>query len=112
VGAWEVKSEGGLLLRGSKPGEKTHWEEKQTSLVAEAVITKQNGRVIFGIFKSSRANEDFIGVIGLNNSTFHLADTDGFTDGEIISNDRMESIYRHATHNDAVISAGVWTRKQ
>ena len=112
VGAWEVKSEGGVLVRGDKTGKTTHWEPKQTSLKAEANVTKQNGRVLYGTFKSSRATENFIGVIGHDNKTLYLVDEDGYLDGKIISNDRIEVIYRHATPTDSVAAVGVWTRKK
>ena len=112
VGTWEVKSEGGVIVRGDKTGKTTHWEEKQTKLKAEITITKQEGRVVFGTFKSKKATENFIGVIGHDNKTFHLADEDGFADGKIINNDRIEVIYRHVTPTDTVIAAGVWTRKK
>ncbi len=112
VGAWEVKSEGGVMVRGDQPGKTTHWEAKQTSLKAEVQITKQNGRVLYGTFKSSRATEDFIGVIGHDNKTFSFADTDGFADGKIINNDRIELIYRHVKPTDTVAAVGFWTRKK
>ena len=112
VGAWEVKSEGGLMVKGDQPGKITHWEPKQTSLKAEAHITKQNGRVLFGTFKSSRATENFIAVIGHDNKTFYLADEDGYGDGKIIGNDRIEIIYRHVKPTDSAAAAGVWTRKK
>jgi hypothetical protein len=112
VGAWEVKSEGAVMVRGDKPGKTTHWEVKQTSLTAEVNITKQNGRVVYGTFKSSRVTENLIGVIGYDNKTFHFADEDGFADGKIIGNDSIEFIYRHVTQKDTVAAVGVWTRKK
>lgn len=112
VGTWEVKSEGGVAVRADKTGKTTHWEPKQTSLKAEAYVTKQNGRVLYGTFKSNRATENFIGVIGHDNKTFYLADEDGYADGKIISNDSIEVIYRHVTHTDSVAAVGTWTRKK
>lgn len=112
VGAWEVKSEGGVLVKGDKTGSATHWEPKQTTLKAEVNIARQNGRVLHGTFKSSRATEKFIGVIGHDNKTFYLADQDGYADGKIVSNDRIDIIYRHVTPADTVAAVGVWTRKK
>lgn len=112
VGAWEVKSEGGVLVRADKAGKTTHWEPKQTSLKAEAQVTKQNGRVLYGTFKSSRATENFIAVIGPDNKSLYLTDEDGYADGKIINNNRIEIIYRHVTPTDSVAAVGTWTRKK
>jgi hypothetical protein len=112
VGVWNVKSEGGVLLRGDKLGKTTHWEQKQTSLSAEANVSKQDGRVIYGTFKSSRANEQFIAVIGHDNKSLYFVDEDGYLDGKIINPDTIEIIYRHVTPTDSVAAVGVWTRKK
>ena len=54
VGTWTVKSEGGLLLKGKEPGPKTNYTDAFGTLNAEAVITKQQGRIIHGSFKLSK----------------------------------------------------------
>ena len=112
VGAWEVKSEGGVIIRGDKTGKSTHWEAKQTSLKADMEITKQDGRVLFGIFRSSRATEQFIAVIGHDNKTLYYVDEDGFADGRIINKDKIEFVYRHVTPTETVAAVGVYTRKK
>ncbi|MGO8878054.1 MAG: hypothetical protein ACLPVO_01665 [Desulfomonilaceae bacterium] len=112
VGTWTVKSEGGLLLKGKEPGPKTNYTDAFGTLNAEAVITKQQGRIIHGSFKSSRATKNFIAAIGLDNKTLYYADEDGFLDGKIIDKDTIEYVYRHATLVDTVIGVGVWTRKK
>lgn len=112
IGKWEIKAEGGMLLRTDKPGEITHWEPSQTTLAAEADIYKQTGRVFYGKFKSKRATEEFVGVIGPDNKTIYFSDSDGFLDGWIINNDKIEHIYRHTTPKDTVAAVGSWTRKK
>lgn len=112
VGVWEVRSEGGVIIRGDKTGKTTHFEAKQTSLKADLEITKQDGRVLYGTFRSSRATENFIAVIGHDNKTLYYVDEDGFADGRIINTDKIESIYRHVSPTDSVAAVGVWTRKK
>jgi hypothetical protein len=112
VGTWTVKSEGAVLLRGAAPGAKTHLSGEYSTLTAEAVVTKQQGRVLQGTFKSPIATEKFIAVIGMDNKNFYYSDEDGTLEGKIVSKDKMEVIYRHVTASDTVISVGTWTRKR
>jgi hypothetical protein len=112
VGTWTVQAEGGVLLRDATAGSKTHHTDEFSTLTAEAVVTKQQGRVLHGTFKSPRATENFIAVIGLDNKSFHFADEDGTLEGKIVDQDRMEIIYRHVTASDTVVGVGTWTRKK
>jgi hypothetical protein len=112
VGKWEIKAEGGMLLRSDKAGEKTHWVANQTSVTIDVDIYKQTGRVFFGKAKSKRATEEFIGVIGPDNKTLYFADSDGFLDGKIINKDEIEHVYRHVSPKDTVAAVGIWTRKK
>ena len=112
VGSWTTKSEAGLLLKGKEPGSKTHHKDAFNTLIAEAVITKQQGRIMHGTFKSAKATENFIGAIGLDNKTLYYADEDGFLEGKIIDKDTIEVVYRHVTPADTVIGVGVFTRKK
>jgi len=111
VGIWTVKAEGGVLIRGDKTGQTTHWVQDQAKLEAEAVITEQKDRVIYGTFTSKKATENFIGVIRDDDQVF-FADEDGGFDGKIVDKDTIEVIYRHVTPTDTVVSMGVWTRKK
>ncbi len=112
VGTWTVKAEGAVLRKGATPGAKTHHSGDFDTLTAEAVVTKQQGRVLHGTFKSPRAAENFIAVIGPDNKSFFCADEDGTIEGKIVRKDKMEVIYRHVTTSDAVIAVGTWTRKK
>jgi hypothetical protein len=112
VGTWDVKAEGGVLLKGSASGTKTHHAGEFSALTAEAIVMKQQGRVLHGIFKSPKASEKFVAVIGLDNQSFYYADEDGIVEGKIVSKDKMEVIYRHVTPADTVIGVGTWTRKK
>jgi len=112
VGTWIVKTEGGVLIKGNEPGPKTHHRDAFSTLTAEAVITKQQGRIMHGTFKSPKATENFIAAIGLDNKTLYYADEDGFLEGKIIDKDTIEVVYRHVTSADTVIGVGVFTRKK
>ena len=112
VGTWTVKAEGGVLFRGSASGSKTHHASEFSTMTAEAVVTKQQGRVLHGTFKSAKASESFIAAIGLDNKSFYFADEDGIMEGKILNKNRMEVVYRHVTTADTVIGVGTWTRKK
>jgi hypothetical protein len=112
VGTWTVNAEGAVLAKGGAAGAKTHHSGEFSTLTAEAVVTKQQGRVLHGTFKSPKATESFIAVIGPDNKSLYYADEDGTIEGKIINKDRMEVIYRHVTASDTVIGVGTWTRKK
>ena len=112
VGTWMVKAEGGVILRGPEQGPNTHHKGEFSALNAEVVISKQQGRVVHGEFKSQRATEKFVAVIGHDNETLYYADQDGFLEGEIEDIDTVRVIYRHVGPNDVVAAVGVWTRKK
>jgi hypothetical protein len=112
VGTWTVKGEGGVVVWGNEPGKGTHHRGPFSTITAEALIAEQQGRVMHGTFKSPRASEKFIAVIGHDNKTFHYADQDGFMDGRIIDKDTIELVYRHVTGADTVVAVAVWTRKK
>ena len=112
VGTWIVQTEGGVILKGAVHGVKTHHRGEFSTLKAEAVVTKQKGRVLHGTFTSQRATEKFVAVIAEDNKSFYLADEDGFMEGQIGSNDKINIIYRHSTAADTVVAVGTWTRKK
>jgi len=112
VGAWTVQADGGVLMKVEAPRAKTHHSGEFSTLNAEAVVTKQQGRVVYGTFKSHRSTEKFVAVISMDNKNFYYADEDGFMEGNIVSKDRMNVIYRHVTADDTVVGVGTWTRKK
>lgn len=112
LGTWNVQAEGAALLKGASHGAKTHHSGDFSTLKAEAVVTKQQGRVLHGTFKSPRATEKFIAVIAVDNKSFYYADEDGFMEGQIITKDKIDVIYRHSTSTDTVIGVGTWMRKK
>jgi hypothetical protein len=112
VGTWTVKAEGAVFAKGTAPGSKTHHAGDFSTLTAEAVVTAQQGRVVRGTFKSARATENFVAVIGFDNKSFFYADEDGASDGRIVSKDRIDVVYRHVTAHDTVVGIGTWTRKK
>jgi hypothetical protein len=110
VGTWTVKAEGAVIAKGKGPAAKTHHSGEFSTLTAEAVVTKQQGRVLRGTFKSSKAAEDFVAAIGADNKGFYYADEDGTMEGRIVSKNKLNVIYRHVTAEDTVIAVGTWTR--
>lgn len=112
VGTWTVKAEGGVILKGAESGPNTHHKGEFSTLEAEVVVTKQQGRVLHGVFKSARATENFVAVIGHDNETIYYADSDGFLEGIIEDRDTIEMVYRHVTDKDIVVGVGLWTRKK
>jgi hypothetical protein len=112
VGTWSVQAEGAVLLKGADHGAKTHHRGEFSTLKAEWVVTKQQGRVLHGIFKSPRATEKFVAVIALDNKSLYQADEDGFMEGQISNNDQINIIYRHSGSTDTVVAVGTCTRKK
>ncbi len=112
VGTWTVKTEGGVLAKGGAVRPQTHHTGPFSTLTAEAVVTKQKGRVVHGTFKSPRSTENFIAAIGMDNKTFWYADEDGMMEGRFVTEDRIDVIYRHVTPSDTVIGVGTWTRNK
>ena len=111
VGTWMVEAEGGVLALTSGPREHIHHKGEFSKLKGEAVVTKQEGRIVHGVFTSPRAKESFIGAITMDNKRFYFADEDGMLEGDFIDNDKLNIIYRHTTPTDTVIGVGTWTRK-
>ena len=112
LGTWTVQSEGAVLLKGAVHGAKTHHRGEFSTFKGEWVVTKQQGRVLHGIFKSPRATEKFVAVIAMDNKSLYLADEDGFLEGQISNNDKINVIYRHAGSADTVVAVGTLTRKK
>ena len=112
VGTWSVKAEGGVITKGGASGTKTHHNGEFSTIIAEAVVTKQQGRVLHGTFTSSKATESFIAVIGIDNKSFFYSDEDGFLEGKIINRNKINVVYRHITSADTVVGVGTWTRKK
>lgn len=112
VGTWSTKAEGGVITKGGALNTKTHHSGEFSTLSGEAVVTKQQGRVLHGTFTSPKATESFIAVIGMDNKSFFLADEDGFMEGQIVNKDKINIVYRHVTPADTVVAMGTWTRKK
>lgn len=110
VGTWTVQSEAALLFKTDEVGQWTHHRQEFSTLSAEIVITKQQGRAFYATFTSKMATEKMVGVIGWDNRTIYFVDQDGFTDATIVDKDKITCIYRHVGGKDSVAAAGVWTR--
>lgn len=112
LGTWTTKSKAILMLKDKSPGKWTHWEKQVTDVNAETVFTKQEGRLLWGVFKSQKHSEDFVAVIGFDDKTVYFVDQDGFIDASLVDKDTFQFVYRHAGPADSVISMGTWQRKK
>ena len=112
VGTWTTQAEGGVILKGTKHGAKTHHRGEFSTLKGEWIVTKQQGRVLHGTFKSPRASEKFVAVIAMDNKNLYHADEDGFLEGQIINQDEINIIYRHSGAKDSVVAVGTMMRKK
>ncbi len=112
VGTWTVKSQAVLMLKGDAPGKYTHYAQQVNASGGEVVITKQDGRLLWGTFTSPKMTENFVAAIGFDNKSISLVDQDGYMDAKILDNDTIQGIYRHATPVDSVLSVGTWSRKK
>jgi hypothetical protein len=111
IGTWNVNSQGAVIQKTGAPGEWTHHSGQYSTLIAQAVVTDQKDRVIHGTFKAPLGKEEsFIAVIGTDNKSFYFADLDGTTDGQIVSNGQINTVYRQVSANETVVAVGTWTR--
>ena len=111
IGTWAVEGKGAVLCKVEASRCKTHHHGDFSDLNAVAEITKQQGRIFHGVFKSKYATEQFVGTLGPDNATLYIVDEDGFTDGRIISPGLMQVVYRHTSDLDSVVDIGTWTRR-
>ena len=111
IGTWKVEGKGAVLCKVEASRCKTHHHGDFSDLNAVAQITKQQGRIFYGVFKSKYATEKFVGTLGHDNATLYIVDEDGFTDGRIISKSLIQVVYRHTSDLDSVVDIGTWTRR-
>ncbi|MEA5441810.1 hypothetical protein [Cyanobium gracile] len=90
---------------------KTHHHGDFSDLEATVEITRQQGRLMHGVFRSKFASEKFVATIGYDNKSFFLVDEDGFAEGRIIDGRNLQVVYRHSTDLDSVIDLSTWTRR-
>jgi hypothetical protein len=111
IGTWTVEGKGAVLCKVEASRCKTHHHGDFSDLNAVAQITKQQGRVFHGVFKSKYATEKFVGTLGHDNASVSMVDEDGFTDGKIINPNLIQVDYRHTSDLDSVVDIGTWTRR-
>jgi hypothetical protein len=111
VGTWSVEGKGGVLCKVEASRCKMHHHGDFSDLNAIVQITRQQGRIFHGIFKSKFATEKFVGTLGHDNASLYIVDEDGFTDGKIISPNLIQVVYRHTSGLDSVVDSGTWTRR-
>jgi hypothetical protein len=111
IGTWTVEGKGAVLCKVEASRCKTHHHGDFSDLNAVAQITKQQGQVFHGVFKSKYATEKFVGTLGHDNATLYMVDEDGFTDGRLIGPNLIQVVYRHTSDLDSVVDIGTWTRR-
>jgi hypothetical protein len=112
VGTWNTQAEGAVILKGADHGAKTHHRGDFSTLKGEWIVTKQQGRVLHGTFKSPKATEKFVAVISMDSKSLFQADEDGFLEGQIVNKDQINIIYRHSSATDTVVAVGTMMRKK
>jgi len=112
VGTWTTETQGAVILKAAKHGAKTHHRGDFSTLKGEWIVTRQQGRVLHGTFKSPRATEKFVAVISMDNKSLYHADEDGFLEGQISSADQIDIVYRHSGSKDTVVAVGTMMRKK
>ena len=111
TGTWVAQIDGALMTKSDIPGPWAKRTKEFETVTGQHVITRQQGRVLQGVFSSSQGkDEPFIGVIGMDNKAVYFADMDGIMDCQIVNNDLMTGVYRHVTQNETVAGVGTWTR--
>jgi hypothetical protein len=111
LGKWTVVGKGAVLCKVEASRCKTHHHGDFSNLEAVADITRQQGRILQGVYKSKYATEKFLATVGYDNKSFFLVDEDGFADGRIIDGNQIQVVYRHTTDLDSVIDLSSWTRR-
>lgn len=111
VGRWTVTGKGAVLCKVEASRCKTHHHGDFSDLEATVEITRQQGRLMHGVYRSKFASERFVATLGFDNRSFFLVDEDGFAEGRLIDGRRLEVVYRHSTDLDAVIDLSTWTRR-
>ncbi len=111
IGTWTVEGKGAVLCKVEASSCKTHHHGDFSDLNAVAQITRQQGRVFHGVFKSKYATEKFVGTLGHDNATLYIVDEDGFTDGRLVGPNQIQVVYRHTSDLDSVVDIGIWTRR-
>jgi len=110
-GTWNVVSDGTVMAKSDIGSGWAHHTTAFTGSQATWVVSKQDGRVIYGTFTPPVGKpENFIGVISMDNAAVRTADMDGFEDLQIISTNKMTGVYRQITANETHVAVGTWTR--
>jgi hypothetical protein len=111
TGTWNVNAQGAVIQKSGISGVWTHHSGQYSTLTAQAVVTDQKDRVLHGVFKAPLGEgESFVAVIGMDNKIVYFADYDGTYEGQIVSNDVINVVYRQVMVNDTVVAVGTWTR--
>ena len=111
LGQWSVAGQGAVLCKVQASRCKTHHHGDYGDLKATVKITKQQGRLVHGVYMSKYASENCVAAIGYDNKSFYLVDEDGFADGRLLDAGRMQVVYRHVSSLDSVIDISTWLRR-
>ena len=114
-GAWKVAGE--AIVAGvapfHPPGSQPAAEGSKPRLRTFAGswnVTGQDGARFWGATENQDATDPFIGSFTGKGQEFTGADTDGFFDGEVLSDGTIRYCYRHTTAKSQVVSCGTMTK--
>lgn len=76
-------------------------------------IEGQDGRRFWGTMSSEhQANTRLLGTLSHDGKTIYLVSKEGYLDGQIIDGDTIETCYRHAVPESAVIGCNLMKREK
>ena len=112
MGKWVGKARG---IKYGKADPMAHKKEselgKVTSLGFVITIDFQDGRAFSGTRATTRNSERLLGVIRSDNKTLYMVDEDGYLSGHLLSENKMEVIYREIHYPIHGLSIGIFERK-
>jgi hypothetical protein len=113
-GTWVWKDQAVVHYRTPELPAKTHLEAttKYAEIEFILIIDKQEGFRFSGTKTSKKWTESVSGVIGFDNKTVYMVDDNGFFICRLVSPDKMEEVYLHATKTHSVAARGVMIRKR
>jgi hypothetical protein len=110
-GTWTGTNYG--MVAGHTPHtEKRKMDQVKTlDLTLTIKIDKQEGARFAGIKTSKKYSERVVGVIAPDNKTIYMVDEDGYFDGRLTPDNKLELCYRHTNRYGLVAACTVYTKK-
>jgi hypothetical protein len=110
-GTWKGESES-IVLGGGNPHHTPapNAEPQLRNVQFTLMVDKQEGRRFSGTFSSARSSEKVVAVISRGGTIF-LADDEGYTNGTLLTPNRMELCYLHVSPASRIASCVELTKQ-